>query len=63
MGIINKQIKQMEYEDFIYAQYTMQELTEVIAANKHHGTYLDSYAKRCRLELIKRQYEQEEIQL
>jgi hypothetical protein len=50
----------MNYTDFIYSQYTEQELLEVIAANKNHGTYLDSYAKRCRLELIKRQYEQEE---
>lgn len=60
MGIINKQIKQMEYEDFIYAQYTMQELTEVIAANKNDGSYLDIHVKRCRLEIIKRHHEQQE---
>tara|TARA_R110000796_G_scaffold51091_3_gene120529 strand:- start:6386 stop:6553 length:168 start_codon:yes stop_codon:yes gene_type:complete len=51
----------MTYEDFIYAQYTMQELTEVIAANKHYGSYLDIHVEHCRLEIIKRHHEQQEI--
>ena len=63
MSIINKQTNNMNYEDFIYAQYTDKELTDVIAANKHDGSYLDIHVKRCRLEIIKRHHEQEEIQL
>ena len=50
----------MNYEDFIYAQYTPEQLTDVIAANKHDGSYLDMHVKRCRLEIIKRHYEQQE---
>ena len=50
----------MTYEDFIYAQYTDEELTNVIAANKHDGSYLDIHVKRCRLEIIKRHFEQQE---
>jgi len=50
----------MNYEDFIYAQYTPEQLTNVIAANKHDGSYLDMHVKRCRLEIIKRHYEQQE---
>ena len=50
----------MTYEDFIYAQYTDEELTEVIAANKHDGSYLDAHVKLCRLEIIKRHYERQE---
>ena len=50
----------MTYEDFIYAQYTDEELTDVIAANKHDGSYLDIHVKRCRLEIIKRHHEQQE---
>ena len=44
----------MNYTDFIYSQYTTQELTEIIAGNKYNGSYLDSHAKRCRLEKTKR---------
>jgi hypothetical protein len=51
----------MNYTDFIYSQYTMEELLHIVARNKHHGEYLDSDAKRCRLEIIKRQHEQQEI--
>lgn len=51
----------MNYTDFIYSQYTMQELTDIVAKNKHHGDYLDSQAKRCRLEIIKRHQEEQEI--
>lgn len=50
----------MSYTDFIYSQYTIQELTEIIAGNKYNGSYLDSHAKRCRLEIIKRHQEQQE---
>lgn len=50
----------MNYEDFIYAQYTMQELLDIVAANEHLGDYLDSQAKRCRLEIIKRHHEEQE---
>ena len=60
----NKQIHIMNYTDFIYSQYTSQELTEIIAENKYNGSYLDSHAKRCRLEIIKRhQAEQETLTL
>ena len=45
----------MNYTDFIYSQYTIQELDEIISGNEHNGCYLDSHAKRCRLEIIKRQ--------
>jgi len=48
----NKHI--MNYIDFIYSQYTNQELDEIISGNEHNGSYLDSHAKRCRLEKIKR---------
>ena len=52
----------MNYTDFIYSQYTKQELEEIVAANKHNDEYLDSHAKRCRLEIIKRhQAEQETL--
>lgn len=51
----------MNYTDFIYSQYTMQELLDIVAANKHHGDYLDSQAKRCRLEIIKRHHQEQEI--
>lgn len=50
----------MNYTDFIYSQYTMQELLDIVAANEHDGSYLDAYVKRCRLEIIKRHYEQQE---
>ena len=50
----------MSYTDFIYSQYTIQELTEIIAGNKYNGSYLDSHAKRCRLEIIKRHQEEQE---
>ena len=55
----NKHI--MNYTDFIYSQYTTQELTEIIAGNKYNGSYLDSHAKRCRLEIIKRHQAEQEI--
>ena len=60
MYIYSKQII-MNYTDFIYSQYTMEELLHIVARNKHYGEYLDSDAKRCRLEIIKRQHEQQEI--
>lgn len=44
----------MNYTDFIYSQYTIQELTEIVSGNKYNGSYLDSHAKRCRLEKTKR---------
>jgi hypothetical protein len=54
----------MNYTDFIYSQYTTQELTEIIAGNKYSGSYLDSHAKRCSEEIIKRyQAEQETLTL
>ena len=60
--LTNKHI--MNYTDFIYSQYTSQELTEIIAENKYNDSYLDSHAKRCRLEIIKRhQAEQETLTL
>ncbi len=51
----------MNYTDFIYSQYTMQQLLDIVAKNKYHGDYLDSQAKRCRLEIIKRHHEEQEI--
>ena len=51
----------MNYTDFIYSQYTMEELLHIVARNKYQGQYLDSHAERCRLEIIKRQHEQKEI--
>jgi len=51
----------MNYTDFIYSQYTMEELLHIVARNKYQGKYLDSHAERCRLEIIKRQHEQKEI--
>jgi hypothetical protein len=54
----------MNYTDFIYSQYTIQELTEIVSENKYNDSYLDSHAKRCRLEIIKRhQAEQETLTL
>jgi len=50
----------MNYTDFIYSQYTNQELTDIIAANKYKGEYLESHAKRCRLEVIKRHHAEQE---
>ena len=50
----------MNYTDFIYSQYTIQELEEIIAGNEHNGSYLDSHAKRCRLEIIKRDEAEQE---
>ena len=50
----------MSYTDFIYSQYTIQELTEIIAGNKYNGSYLDSHAKRCGLEIIKRHHAEQE---
>ena len=44
----------MNYTDFIYSQYTIQELTEIVSENKYNDSYLDSHAKRCRLEIIKK---------
>lgn len=51
----------MSYTDFIYSQYTMQELLDIVAKNKYYGDYLDSHAKQCRLEIIKRHHEEQEI--
>ena len=54
----------MNYTDFIYSQYTEQELDEIISGNEHNGSYLDSHAKRCSEEIIKRyQAEQETLTL
>jgi len=50
----------MNYTDFIYSQYTSQELTEIVSENKYNGSYLDSHAKRCRLEIIKRHHAEQE---
>jgi hypothetical protein len=55
-----KQKQTMSYTDFIYSQYTIQELTEIIAGNKYNGSYLDSHAKRCGLEIIKRHHAEQE---
>ena len=54
----------MNYTDFIYSQYSMEELLHIVSRNKHYGDYLDSDARRCRLEIIKRHHaEQETLKL
>jgi Cdc6-like AAA superfamily ATPase len=54
----------MNYTDFIYSQYTIQELTEIVAENKHNGKGLDAFAEECQKLIIrKHQEEQEAIQL
>jgi len=47
----------MTYEDLMYSQYTDEQLKEFVSGTK---SYLDFHIKRSRLEIIKRQSEQQE---
>ena len=50
--IMNKE--KFNYTEFIYTQYTDEDLQEIIAVNEHNNGYLNARAKECRLELTRR---------
>ena len=63
----NKHIMNEEkfnYTEFIYKQYSNEDLQEIIDVNEYKNGYLDARAKDCRLELTRRdQAEQETLTL
>ena len=46
--------EEFNYTEFIYKQYSSEELQEIIDVNEHNNGYLDARAKDCRLELARR---------